>query len=247
MNIITLEEGLKVYNFKKEAKGEFVGYNILLLEDGNNCLIVDTAFKRHFKLLLEGLEKNNKKITKAVITHFHKDHIGGVSKLGDIPIYASVNAEITIKKVFKQDYAKYMPNVLVENETVYFGDFKVDLIKNVGHSVDGLLVVINDKYVFVGDDMIYDIDDKELLPFASEGDFDAHISSLNRIKQAARGGVIIPSHGPILRDEGYFNQDIEKRILFLKFKKENPEKNHDDFYNETGVYFSGIEWYKGNV
>ncbi len=247
MKIITLEEGLKVYNFKKEAKGEFVGYNLLLLEDGDNCLIVDTAFKRHFKLLLEDLTTNKKKISKAVITHFHKDHIGGITKLGDIPIYASKNAEITIKKVFKQDYSKYMPNVLVENETIYFGGFKVDLVQNIGHSIDGLLVIINDKYVFVGDDMIYDIDDKELLPFASEGDFDAHVDSLNRIKQVAQGGIIIPSHGPILSNQEYFNQDIDKRIMFLKFKKANPEKNHTHFYEETGVYFSGIEWYKGNV
>ncbi len=248
MRIITLEKGLKIYNFDKEAQGETVSYNIGILEDGDNCLVIDTAFRRHFNLLVEDLSRNNKTITQTIITHFHKDHIGGITKLRNTDIYASKNAEITIKKVFKDsDYSRYLPTNLVESETIYFGDFKIEMIMNIGHSVDGLLVIVNDKYLFVGDEMIYDINGKELLPFPSEGDYVAHIESLNRIKEYSKNGVIVPSHGPVLTDKSYFIQDIENRIMYLKYKHENPKKNHNDFYNETDIYFLGHEWYKNNI
>ena len=248
MKIITLEKGLKIYNFDKEAHGEFVSYNIGVIEDGDDCLVIDTAFRRHFNLLLEDLSRNNKTITQAIITHFHRDHIGGVTKLRNTNIYASKNAEITIKKVFKDsDYSKYLPTNFVESEIIYFGNFKINMVMNIGHSVDGLLVIVNDKYLFVGDDMIYDLNGKELLPFPSEGDYLAHIESLNRIKEYSENGVIIPSHGPILDNKSYFIQDIENRIKYLEYKYKNTDKNHKDFYKETGISFLGHKWYKNNV
>ena len=248
MKIITLEEGLNVYHFNKEAKGEFVSYNIVVLEKDNECFIIDTAFRRHFNQLLDDLKRKGKKITHAAITHFHRDHIGGIPKIRDAKIYGSKNAEITLKKVFKQnDYSHYMPNILIDEEVITFGRFKIQLVLNIGHSVDGMLVIVNGKYLYVGDEMIYDLKGKELLPFASEGNIIAHIASLNRIISYGAKGVIIPAHGPILQDNKYFILDIKRRIMFLKYKYQNPNKNHLDFQKETGIEFLGIEWYKNNV
>lgn len=248
MEVITLEKGLKVYHFNKEEKGEFVSYNLIVIEDKEDVLLVDTAFRRHFNQLEADLQKQNKKITTVITTHHHRDHIGGLSKLREAKRYASIHSEITLKKVFKkEDYSKYMPNILVTDETITFGDFKIAMYQNPGHSVDGLLVVINDKYIMVGDEMIYDLKGKELLPFASEGDLNGHINSLRKIMSFSENGVIIPTHGPILKDNKYFIKDIQNRIMYFKYKKQHPDSNHDDFYKETGVYFLGHEWYKNNV
>ena len=185
MNVITLEAELKVYHFNNEAKGEYVGFNIFVVENGNECLVIDTAFRRHFNQLQEDLNSQGKKITTVITTHFHRDHIGGLLKLQDATKYASIDCEKTIRKVFKeQPYSKYLPDIYVENtKTITFGNHTITMIQNPGHSIDGLLVVIDDKYVFIGDDMIYSRDFEELKPFASEGDFDEHINSLNRIKK----------------------------------------------------------------
>jgi len=248
MEIITLEEGLKVFHFNKEAKGEIVSYNIVVIEDGKKCFIIDTAFRRHFKLLHNHLKLHGKKITHAAITHFHRDHIGGIPKIRDAKIYASDNAEVTLKKVFKEnDYSQYLPTELVTEKTLQFGKFKIDLIKNVGHSIDGLLIIINDKYLYVGDDMIYTLDGEELLPFASEGNIKAHLNSLRRIQSYGENKIIIPAHGPILKDKKYIIKDIQNRTMYLKYKFQNPDKNHEDFYQETGIKFLGHEWYKNNV
>ncbi len=248
MEIITLEKGLNVYHFSKEAKGEFVSYNILILEDGDNCFIVDTAFRRHFKKLQKDLLSKNKKITHAAITHFHRDHIGGIPRIKDAVIYGSKNAEVTLKKVFKtDDYTNYKPTQFVEKETIQFGNFRIDLVMNVGHSIDGLLVVINNRYVFVGDDMIYDIENQPLLPFASEGDYISHVKSLMKIMSYANNGVIIPAHGKIIKDKRFFREDITNRITYLKYMYANKGKTYNDFTKETGIKFNTIEWYKKNV
>jgi glyoxylase-like metal-dependent hydrolase (beta-lactamase superfamily II) len=250
MKLITLEQGLKVAHFNKEAKGEFVSYNIVVIEDGSNCLIIDTAFRRHFNRLVDYLDVKHKTITDCIVTHFHRDHIGGLPKLRSANIYGSYNSLKTLKKVFKEEsFENYKPTIFVDKKTtLHFGKHEIVLIKNIGHSIDGLLVVIDKKYIIVGDDMIYDVENDPLLPFPSENDIKAHIKSLKRIEALChKDTVIIPAHGLILNRSNLYLEDISNRIKYLKYILVNKRKNEVDFENETGIHFNAYKWYIGNV
>lgn len=250
MKLITLDKGLKVAHFNKEAKGEFVSYNIVLLKDGKKHLIVDTAFRRHFNQLFDYLDVRNKTITDCIVTHFHRDHIGGIPKLRNANIYGSEHSLTTLKKVFKEEsFELYKPTIFVkENTTIHFGEHKIEMIQNIGHSIDGLLVVIDNKYMIVGDDMIFDVENDPLLPFPSEKDIKAHINSLNKIKVLChKDTVIIPAHGMIMNRPTMYQEDIDNRIKYLKYILRNKKKNEMDFEKETGIHFNAYKWYVGNV
>ena len=249
MKVITLEEGLFVYNFSPETKGEFVGYNVLLLQNDNEILIVDTAFRRHFNQIVEDLTHKGLTITKVVTTHFHRDHIGGLVRLKHAESYASIFCTKTLDIVFRGgDYTDYMPkHVVVNKQIINFGKFKVELEINSGHSIDGLLVTINDKYVVTGDDVIFTDEHEALLPFAADGDINAHIKSLIKISNKVSNGVMIPSHGHVISNHDQIQKDISDRIKYFIWKKENMNKDHDDFREETGISFLGHMWYKNNI
>jgi len=249
MNILNLEDGLYVYRFEPSEKEEIVGYNVLVIKHNNECILIDTAFRRHFVQIEEDLKKKGLKITKVIFSHFHRDHIGGIPKLDGIELIGSIYAKETLKAMFKdKDYSKYLPTLAVANsETIKFGKFKIDLSINKGHSIDGLLVVVNDKYIFVGDDIIFNYLGEPLLPFCADLDAIAHINSLETIKNLVSGNYLIPSHGPVLNDDMKIKKDIDNRISYLNYIIENKDSNYRDFLRDTNIKFSGVEWYKNNV
>jgi glyoxylase-like metal-dependent hydrolase (beta-lactamase superfamily II) len=249
MNKIKLEEGLWVYSFLPTFKNEFVSYNLVVLVDGTNVLLVDTAFKRHFNPLMEELKEQGLEVTHAITTHHHKDHIGGLIKLYGKETYASSRCDVTLNTVFKgDDYHKYLPKYKVDEVTeISFGRFAVKMIPNPGHSCDGLHVVINDTYVIAGDDILFTEDQIPLLPFAADGNLEAHTESLKKLKEYMNDAVLIPSHGQVIYDNELIVRDIENRIRFLEEKLLDHEMTSEKFEEKTGIYFFGYPWYSGNV
>jgi len=249
MEIFNLEEGLSVYKFSPNEKDEIVGYNVLVIQHENECILVDTAFRRHFVQIEEDLNKKGLKITKVIFSHFHRDHIGGIPKLDGVELVGSIYAKDTLKAMFKDaDFTKYLPtNAVINKKMIVFGKFKIDLIVNKGHSIDGLLVLVNNKYIFVGDDIIFNYRDEPLLPFCADLDAIAHINSLETIKSLVKGSYLIPSHGPITNNEEEIKRDIDNRISYLNYIIKNKDSSYIDFSRETNIKFSGVEWYKNNV
>ncbi len=249
MNIINLEEGLFVYKFNPTEKNEVVGYNVLVLKHDNECILIDTAFRRHYVQIEEDLRKKGFRVSKVILSHFHRDHIGGLPKLEGVDLIGSIYAQDTLKKIFKgQDYTKYMPTLAIVNKsTIKFGKFKIDLLINKGHSIDGLLVIINGKYVYVGDDIIFNYKGEPLLPFCADLDAIAHINSLQTIKSLVKNCILIPSHGPISNNKEDIEKDINNRIAYLNYITNNKGTNYLDFNKDTNIKFSDYEWYKNNI
>ena len=91
---------------------EEIGKNMLLLEYGNEILIIDCGLKfpgpksygvEYLVNDLSYLRANKKKVKGILITHGHLDHVGGLPFLVrevSVPIYASEFTKVMIRKVF---------------------------------------------------------------------------------------------------------------------------------------------------
>ncbi len=242
MKIISLEKDIFIYQFEP-AKGSYIGINIFMIQHGNECIIIDTGYRRHFVQVLKDLNDKGLKVSKFILTHFHPDHIGGLLKVKDADIIGSIFAQDTLKR-YVENYQKYLPTkVVVDKDTIIFGRHTIEMEINKGHSKDGLLITLNNKYMFVGDDVISDYHGNPSIPFCSEKDTLAHISSINMIISKSSEKIILPTHGKMLDNRDDIVKDLIKRLTYLHFINENRNATYDDFYQETKISFLGRDWH----
>ncbi|MBU1019774.1 MAG: MBL fold metallo-hydrolase [Firmicutes bacterium] len=219
----------------------------MLLKNGDQALLLDTGYKRHFRKIKADLVKQGMTLSTIVVSHFHPDHIGGVAESTGVNIYGSLLAKNTLMKFFPTFDHLLPNNVVVDKKEFHFGKHKFLLIRNMGHSIDGLLVLIDDKFLFVADDLIYTEDLESVLPFCADHEIENHINSLKRIERFSQGKVIIPSHGLPIDDSVFLNKDIENRCRYLEFILDNPTASFETFTQSTGITFVGEESHSYNI
>ncbi|MCK5388299.1 MAG: MBL fold metallo-hydrolase [Candidatus Izimaplasma sp.] len=242
MKIITLEKDVLVYQFEPE-NGGFLGLNIFVIINELECTIIDTGFRRHFLQVQKDLEEKGIVITNVILTHFHPDHIGGLPRVKEATIFGSIFAQYTLKK-YVEDYQNYLPNItVVDKKKIEFGRHKFLLEINSGHSKDGLLITLNDKYVFVGDDIICDNEGAPSIPYCSEKNPEANINSIKKIIAKLGNTIILPTHGLPMEGEDRIMKDLISRLTYLHYISEFRNASYEDFFKETNVSFLGRDWH----
>lgn len=242
MKIITLEKDILVYQFDPE-EGGFIGLNIFIIINGTECVVIDTGFRRHFLQVQKDLNKKGITIKKVILTHFHPDHIGGIPRIKKAEIIGSIFAQDTLKKYVK-GYQNYLPNIVVlDKKIIIFGNHFFLLEVNSGHSIDGLLITLNDKYVFVGDDVICDNEGVSSIPYCSEKNPAANINSINKIMSRLGNKVILPTHGKPFENEKSLVKDLNSRLTYLHFISINKNATYEDFNKATNISFLGRDWH----
>lgn len=240
MERIKIDKDIYLYRFEK-ALGHFIGLNTVVIENGNEVLLIDTGYEENFIELKKDLDKRNLKITYVVVSHFHPDHIGGLKYLGDAQIYGSVFAKHSLEK-FNEKFDHLLPNnIVVDEKTFKFGRHTLKLAKNIGHSKDGILITINNKYMYVGDDMVFSHKGKALIPFCADQVVDNHILSIKKIHNEYKGKIIIPTHGEIITDQNIIEQDLKNRLIYLNYIIEYPNCTFNEFVEDTGIRFIGMK------
>lgn len=238
MEKLKISKDIYLCRFEK-ALGHFVGLNIILIEDGDKALLIDTGYEDNFLEVKRHLDEKNISITDVVVSHFHPDHIGGLKHLQGVKIYGSEFAEYSLKK-FNDKFDHLLPNIEVKDELlIEFGDFSIKLEKNIGHSKDGILITINNKYMYVGDDMVYSHSGIPLVPFCADQIVENHILSIEKIYDNYKDKIIIPTHGEIIEDQNKIKQDLQDRLTYLKYIQLNPDCSVEDFNCDTGIKFIG--------
>jgi glyoxylase-like metal-dependent hydrolase (beta-lactamase superfamily II) len=170
MEKIQISENIYLCKFEKTL-GNFIGLNIVLIENGNEALLIDTGYEYNFLELKNHLDKRNISITKVVVSHFHPDHTGGLKYLKNADIYGSKFAECSLIK-FNNENDHVLPNKIINDELVFeFGNHLIKLEQNIGHSKDGILITIDEKFMYVGDDMVYSDRGFSLVPFCADTNF----------------------------------------------------------------------------
>ena len=200
MEKIEISKGIYLCRFEK-ALGHFIGLNVVLIENGNEALLIDTGYEYNFVELKKHLDERNITITKVVVSHFHPDHIGGLKYLEHADVYGSEFAEYSLSK-FNSEFDQLLPDMIVKDELVFkFGNHTIKLEKNIGHSKDGILITIDNKFMYVGDDMVYSHNGVSLVPFCADQIVENHILSIEKIYENYKNKIIIPSHGKIIEDQ----------------------------------------------
>jgi glyoxylase-like metal-dependent hydrolase (beta-lactamase superfamily II) len=163
-----------------------VGYlrcNCYLLEDNNNCLLIDPGDD------LEKIEKfiYNKSVVGILLTHSHFDHVASVSDL-----------------VEKYNFDVYDLNNLQEGNNS-IKNFNFEVIKTFGHTMDSVTYYFrDDKVMFTGDFLFKDtIGRCDLV----ESNYSEMLKSIEKIKKYDDDIKVYPGHGmsTILGEEKLYN------------------------------------------
>ncbi len=216
MKIKEIEKDFYVYVFPPKEDNKF-GYNIYVIIDKKEALVIDTGYKKHINKVLEDLKNKNIKITKVIISHFHLDNISGLTELKADDIIGSEDYEKTLDFFLDSDqHHLYKPNIKINQERKFkFGNFDLRISKFPGHAHCSILIFINEKFLHVGDELVYTNDGKDLLPYINKSTIKRHIKALENLKKYSNY-IILPTHGEIVKRKDLILEDLNCRLKFLK-------------------------------
>lgn len=244
MIISKLENNFYSYTFPPRKDNKF-GYNIYAMIEGDEALIVDTGFRNHIKSLEEDLKVKDIQIKKVIISHFHLDHILGLKEINPEEIIGSYDYEKTLDVYVDSDkHHLFTPNTKVEKEmNLKFGKFNLKIQKFPGHAQCSLLISINDKYLHIGDELMYTNQGEDLLPFVGKSVIKRHIESLEKLKSYT-DLIFLPSHGKIVKEKEKIEKDINNRLCYLKAVDSKSERiSYEEAIVECNTEFHHSYWH----
>jgi glyoxylase-like metal-dependent hydrolase (beta-lactamase superfamily II) len=230
----TIEFGdVIIYQFPENKN--LIGTNISFMKMGENQVMIDAGYSYITKEILDVVME--KQI--CICTHFHPDHYDGFRVFSHYLIANSSYQETL--QIFETLSEEITPDKLIyREETLKLFDKEFTLIPCKGHSVDGLLVVI-DEVLFVGDELMYTNDGRPILPYVASS-IQNHINSLHTIKRLSTNKVIVPAHGSIITNQEFLQNDISMRLRYLYELGDKSVDINDPAYS----YFENLKWHESN-
>jgi glyoxylase-like metal-dependent hydrolase (beta-lactamase superfamily II) len=244
MIVKEIEKNFYKYMFEPRKDNRY-GYNIFVLIGGDKALLIDAGYKIHSAQIKNELKSKGIEIEKVIISHFHLDHINGLNELPGAEIIGSVDYEKTLDIYIDAEFHHlYTPSVKIDKEyECKFGTFDIKIKKFPGHASCSIITVINDKYVHVGDELMFSNDGIPVLPLIGRNQIQRHIDSLEKLKEYVKY-IILPSHGKAIMDEKVLSKDINNRLKYLKAVALKVEKiSYEEAVRECDEEFLHSEWH----
>lgn len=243
MNVIKVNELITVFQFPSQGKYH-MGTNITVLEKNNEVIIIDTGYEHYMAEVKPYLE--GKKIKYVICTHFHPDHCYGLHELEKQVVIGSEKALDTLTMFNDENDQLLIPSIAItENTKMKFFDHSLEFVLNPGHSLCGMLIIVDNKYLFVGDDIMYTTNNESIMPYIAASVQD-HINSLTTIKNQLQGKIIIPAHGVVLDNYEETIDDINHKIAYLEYIKQG-HKDLSKFTEQYKVSFVNEIWHRLNI
>jgi cyclase len=182
------------------------GGNSLVVQDGDEVLLVDTKFPPGSTALHEWLEKNVRpRVTKVINTHYHYDHTQGNVLYPDARIYAHWRARELMSTRDAALWAENGRGLPVETfhdgtQTIQIGTTEVVVTHAAAGHTEGDVWVYLPKYnvVATGDLFFH-----TYYPFFDHGEGGADIPPMVRtlrdMADQHPDAVFLPGHGPLAR------------------------------------------------
>ncbi len=206
----TVENNFLNFRFPEED-GFLYGFNLYALVNGIDVLLVDTAFRTQARQVNEALTLRGLRLTHVLLTHFHPDHVAGLTALdAEITVLGSPEYKKTLRKEIQQTVTP-----VSFSEGFKFGEFDLSFTPAPGHSPCSILIDVNGKYLHAGDNLMSRYDGKAILPWVEYHEIASHISSLEMLKAMNRDRILL-GHGPALLNNSDINQSIDDRLSYLR-------------------------------
>ncbi len=169
------------------------GTNTIVLGGGSEGAIVidpavdDAAYLD--ALVQEGAKRGG--IRRILITHGHKDHVGGATALrerlgGNVPIAA-----------FSRRGTPLANEEIADEATFPVGDDMLRAVHTPGHRFDHICYLLERQRILFAGDLIAGVGTVVIIP--SEGDMQEYLDSLKRLQEIDIA-EIVPAHGPNITD-----------------------------------------------
>ena len=167
------------------SKFTLQGTNTYLVGTGRRRILIDTgegvpAWQASLK---ETLEKENATVETALISHWHKDHVGGIDDL------LSISPETSI---YKHDPDQGQ-SAITDGQTFRAEGVTLTAAHTPGHTKDHMV------FVLAEEDAMFTADNVLGQGTAVFEDLAAYMASLDSMRRLFRGRAY-PGHGPVLED-----------------------------------------------
>jgi len=135
--------------------------NFYIIKNGDDYIAIDAGGGNESiaKTELENLNIDLNRITAVLLTHTDFDHVSALSLFKNATIYISKQEEQVIDGSVPRlpfggrNKLNYDYNKIEDTEKLYFGKIKVKSLLTPGHTIGSMSFLIDDKYLFVGDNL----------------------------------------------------------------------------------------------
>ncbi len=215
MKRIDVTSDIEIYMTTEEER--IYPCNITVIRNGKEVMLIDTAYEVEARLVAADLNRRGLTVTQVILSHGHADHSDGFNVFKGAEYYCSafykndINAKDPKMKQFKPE------RLLKEGDRLSFGKHAIRIWQSTGHSASGLVIIIDDSILHVGDLLFFSKDDKLCIPYIG-GKIDDHIEDLKRIR-AFNPAIILPGHGKAINIKADGFQAIDRILHYMeKFK-----------------------------
>lgn len=209
--------------------------NTLLINCNNKGLLLDTGYDFEDTIkIIQYLRDTNIKLEVVIVSHYHKDHIQGVSLIKkNFPNVIFYSSDIT-RIIYENDWLEsYLYENLVDTrhnidvkfnilgESFNFYNNRIDILKSSGHCRGNLIFKIGD-YLFCPDIII---SDSNFLPFVS--DVASYLKEIDYLKGIDNVNNIVLTHNKEIMSLNSFCTALDNTKIII-------EKSVDKIFELVG-------------
>lgn len=168
-------------------------------------ILVDTGegVPEYPPVLAQALEQDSARIVAIVITHWHRDHVGGIPS---VRAHLGLDPELPVYKFRdERDEEDYAP--VTDGQTISHAGVSLTAFHTPGHAEDHLVLWLEDE------DVLFSADNVLGHGTSSYADYQQYLDSLRRMKALPRLARIFPGHGEFIEDgPAKIQQYIDHRL-----------------------------------
>ena len=241
-----LASGIVHYIFDPQP-GRRYATSVTVVFNGNKVMLIDAAYEDQLREVLDEFSGKNIEVESVIISHFHDDHMEGLKLLPKVTIYGSSRFQYTLDLwTDKEEHRHFTPTIIIDEPISFtYGEHEITLIPQPGHSACTMLTIIDNRFVHIGDEIMFAADGVPLLPSSDWNDMERLLGSLEKLRGFTEY-MLIPSHGAVFSGES-LDGEISNRCNYVKAVHDAAGAiSYEDAIKDCTCDFAHNEWHENN-